>query len=328
MSAGPVRLLWILAAISAGGLGIDLASRGPGPSDVLVALPSTDIGRAPVRPLPFFYDLYTFRAEGGLTTVVAAFAVEAGSLESERVGDNDRYRFSVTLLLADTVLRSVTNRHDSLFVDLPRRMPGEHLLYTHIEVQAPPSRSIRQSVFMIDATEAGTGQMYWEYMQIPDYSGTELMLSDVALGQPDAETGWERGGATLALLPTHQLPSREFDVYYEIYNLPAGNPYTTEITVERVAGSPGETAEGREPVRLRFAGESTATAGGTLPELRRLVTPFAKGSYRITVTIEDQTTGETASRSRTFEVHSSGHGATMVPALQVTPMKRGKREHG
>jgi len=322
MSPGPVRLLWMLTAISAGGLGFEVASREPGPSDVLAALPSTDIGRGSVRPLPFFYDLYTFRAEGGRTTVVAAFAVEAGELDTERVGDNNRYRFSVTLLLADTALRSVTNQHARVFVDLPRRLRDEHLLYTHIEVQAPPSRAIRQSVFMIDATESGIGQLYWKYIRIPDYSGTELMLSDVALGQPDAQIGWERGGATLALLPTRQLPSRAFDVYYEIYNLPAGNPYTTEITIERVAGSSSEAAEDREPIRLRFAGESTAAADGALPELRRLGTSFAKGSYRITVTIEDLTTGKTASRSRTFEVQTSGRGATMVPALPVAPLKR------
>jgi hypothetical protein len=312
----------MLAAISTGGLGLDVASRGPWPSEVLVAPPSTDIGRGSVRPLPFFYDLYTFRGEGNRTTVVAAFAVEAGELKTERVGDSDRYRFSVTLLLADTVLRSVTNRHDRVFVDLPRGLRDEHLLYTHIEVRVPPSRTIRQTVFMIDATEAGIGQMYWEYIRIPDYSGTELMLSDVALGEPDALIGWEREGATLALLPTRQVPSRAFDIYYEIYNLPAGNPYTTEIMVERVAGSTSDTAEDREPIRLRFAGESTAAADGTLPELRSVGTPFAKGSYRITVTIEDLTTGRTASRSRTFEVQTSGRGATMVPAVQVSPLKR------
>lgn len=322
MSLGPVRLVWMLTAISAGGLGFDVASREPGPSDVFVALPSTDVGRGSVRPLPFFYDLYTFRAEGGRTTVVAVFGVEAGELETKRVGDNNRYRFSVTLLLADTALRSVTNRHDRVFVDLPRRLHDEHLLYTHIEVQAPPSRDIRQLVYMIDATEAGSGQVYWKYIRIPDYSGAELMLSDVALGQPDAQIGWERGGATLGLLPTRRLPSRAFEVYYEIYNLPAGNPYTTEITVERVAGSSSETAEDREPIRLRFAGESTAAADGTLPELRRVGPRFAKGSYRITVTIEDLTTGKTASRSRTFEVQTSGRGATMVPALQVAPLIR------
>lgn len=322
MSAGPLRVLGMLTAILAGGIGVDAASQVPGPADAPVVLPGAGLDRGSARPLPFFYDLYTFRAEGGLTTVVAAFAVETGELETERAGDNKRYRFSVTLVLADTALRSVTNRHDTVFVDLPRRVRDEHLLYTHIEVEAPPSRDIQQRVIMIDATTPGIGQLYWKYIRIPDYSGTELMLSDVALGQPDAQFGWTRGGATLALLPTSQFPSSAFDVYYEIYNLPAGNPYTTEITVERVAGSSEETAEDREPIRLRFEGQSTAAADGTLPELRRVETSLVKGTYQITVTIEDQTTGRTASRSRTFEVHASGRGATMVPALPVTPRKR------
>ena len=227
----------------------------------------------------------------------------------------------MTLELADTALRSVTNRHDTVFADLPRQVSDEHLLYTHIEVQAPPSRDIQQRVTMIDATESGIGQLYWKYTWIPDYSGAELMLSDVALGQPDAKTGWTRGEATLALLPTRQFPSSAFDVYYEIYNLPAGNPYATEIAIEPVAASSTETAEDREPIRLRFVSESAAAADGTLPQLRRVETSLAKGSYRITVTIEDLSTGETAIRSRTFEVHATGHGATMVPAQPVTARK-------
>jgi hypothetical protein len=309
----------MLTVIAAGGFGFDVASQIPGPSDLSGALPSPGIDLDSARPLPFFYDLYTFRAEGGRTTVVAAYAVEAGELESEPADGNRRYRFSVTLVLADTVLRTVTQRHDSVFADLPRELRAGHLLYTHIEVQAPPSGDIQQRVIMIDATAPGIGQLYWRYIRIPDYSGKELMLSDVALGQPDARHGWKRGAATLALLPTGQFPSSAFDVYYEVYNLPAGHPYTTEIEIERAAGRSGEAAVDREPIRLRFAGESTAAADGTLSELRRVETSLAKGSYRITVTITDQRTGRTASRSRTFEVHATGRGATMIPALQVTP---------
>lgn len=321
MSAGPRQLVWLLTVISAGGLGFDVAAQVPGSSDMSVAQPGTGSDRGSVQPLPFFYDLYTFRAEGGRTTVVAAFAVEAGNLETESVGANKRYRFSVTLELADTALRSITNRHDTVFVDLPRRLRDDHLIYTEIEVEARPSRDIKQRVIMIDATTPGIGQLYWKYFPIPDYSGSALMLSDVALGQPDEQSGWTRGGATLALLPTSQFPSSAFDVYYEIYNLPVGHPYTTEIMIERFAGMFEETVEEREPVRLRFAGQSAA-ADGTLPELRRVETSLSKGSYRITVTVEDLSTGRTASRSRTFEVTASGRGATMVPALPVTPRKR------
>ncbi|MFC1660822.1 hypothetical protein ACFL3S_05120 [Gemmatimonadota bacterium] len=322
MSAGRLLLIWTFTAIVVGGFGFDAGSQVAGPSDILVGPPSSGVDGGRARPLPFSYDIYTFRGEGGRTTVVAAFGVEAGELETKRVGASKRYRFSVNLVLADTVLRSVTNRHDTVSAMLPRRVRDEHLLYTHIEVQAPPSDDIQQRVTVIDATEAFIGQMYWKYTRIPDYSGTELMLSDVALGQPDVPTGWTRGEATLALLPTNQFPSSAFDVYYEIYNLPVGNPYTTEVTVERVEGISSETAEGREPIHLHFTGESAATADGTLPELRRVGTSLEKGSYRITVTIEDLRTGKTASRSRTFGIKTSWRGATMVPAHQVQ-LRRG-----
>jgi len=322
MSAGTHILSWAFTAILLGGLGFDVASQATGSPDMLVALPSTGIDRSPVGPLPYFYDLYTFRGDGGQTTVVAAFAVAAGNLKTESVGANKRYRFSVTLVMADTVLRSVTNRHDTVYAELPRRVRGEHLLYTHIEIQAPPSNHIQQRLTMIETMEVGIGQLYWKYTSIPDYSGTELMLSDVALGQPDATTGWTRGEVTLALLPTNHLPSSAFDVYYEIYNLPVGNPYTTEVTVERLVGSRGERAEDHEPIRLRFTGESAATADGILPELRRVESSLGKGSYRITVTIQDQSTGETASRWRTFVILSSGPGATMVPALPAQSWKK------
>src|SRR5687768_17492316 len=62
---------------------------------------------AEVRPLPFFYDLYTFRGDGGETDIVAAFAVPAGRLESESEEGRTRYRFDVTLVLADTALSTL-----------------------------------------------------------------------------------------------------------------------------------------------------------------------------------------------------------------------------
>ena len=86
--------------------------------------------------------------------------------------------------------------------------------------------------------------------------------------------------------------------------------------------------QGREPIHLHFTGESAATADGTLPELRRVGTSLAKGSYRITVTVEDLRTGKSASRSRTFQIQDSWRGATMVPGHQVQPRLSETREPG
>ncbi|GMV04534.1 MAG: hypothetical protein AMXMBFR53_08140 [Gemmatimonadota bacterium] len=269
---------------------------------------------AAFRPLPFFYDLYTFRGDDRQTTVVAAFAVPAGRLERERE-DGVRYRFDVTLVLADTALRSVFRTDDSVFVAVPRSLPGDHLLHTHIEVQAPPSSTTVQRVVMTDATTPGIGQLYGAPFPIPDYSGSQLMLSDIALGRPEAGGGWTRGDVTLALLPTSQLPASSFDVYYEIYNLPKEHRYSTEIAIERLDGSGSGKREEAGKVLTRFSGEAMPQADGSVRELRRVETSLPKGRYRLTVTVRNDNTGTTASRSRPFQVSGRGRGATMVMAL-------------
>jgi hypothetical protein len=267
------------------------------------------------RPLPFFYDLYSFRGSGDSTAVVAAFAVPSGSLNREGVSGGTRYRFDVSLVVADTALRTVYRSDDSVVVHLPRRPPRGHLLSTHVGVQAPPSGTTVQRVIMTDATTPGIGQLYTSSFPIRDYRGSHLMLSDLALSQPDAGFGWKRGPATLALLPTSHFPRSSFDVYYEIYNLPSGNRYSTEISVERIADGRGRPVHDDRPVRVRYSGESIADAEGTLAELRYVDASVGIGRYRIMVTVTDEGSGESVSRSRLFQVSRWAPGATLVPAL-------------
>lgn len=267
------------------------------------------------RPLPFFYDLYTFRGPSGSTTVVAAFAVPAGRLEREEHDGEVRYRFDVTLVLTDTARHAVSRTDDSVYVGLRRPLAGEHLLHTHIEVEAPPSGTTLQRVIMTDATRPGIGQLYGSAFPIPDYSGDGLMLSDIALGQPEAAAGWQRGDVTLALLPTSQLPESSFDVYYEVYNLPAGDRYVTELSIEQVGERTGRHADEDTSVRTSFSGIAATGADGSLPELRRVDATLAPGRYRLSVTVTDQDTGARVSRARGFRVQGWGRGATLVPAL-------------
>jgi hypothetical protein len=268
-----------------------------------------------IRPLPFYYDLYTFRGENGQTTVVAAFAVPAERLQRERDDQGVRYRFDVTLVLSDTAIRSVTRTDDSVFVSVPYPLAREHLLFTHVELQAPPSASTLQRVVMTDATTPGIGQLYDSPFPIPDYTGTHLMLSDIAMGQPGVRGGWRRGDVTLALLPTSQFPGSSFDVYYEIYNLPFGHRYDTEISIESIDESDAARPAEDPPVRTRFFGHSAAGTDATQIELRRVEASLGRGRYRLTVRVTDEVSGQVASRSRIFRVRGGGRGATMVPAL-------------
>jgi hypothetical protein len=263
--------------------------------------------------LPFFYDLFTFRGTGSQTDVVAAIAVPAGGLRRENIDNQTRYRFDVRFVLADTVRRTVFRSDDSVFVMLRRPLDTEHLLHTYVEVQATPSVAVWQRVIVFDATRPGVGQLYHSSFPIPDYSGTGLMLSDIAFGLPGATEGWRRRGVTLALLPTSQFPESSFDVYYEIYNMPTGTPYQTELAIESLDRSNDEDAI----VRTLFSSESTAGSDGTVGELRRVESALPKGHYRLTITVRDQMNGRTASRSRLVEVSGWERGETLVPALPL-----------
>jgi hypothetical protein len=293
----PAALIW---AVAFGWDGVDVARPA-----------SVEPAATPVRPLPFFYDLYTFRNEGGGTAVVASIAVEARRLQRESFQGLSRYRFDVRFVLADTVTRVVSNTEDSVYLSLPAPLTGEHLVHTYVEVTADPSESTLQRLVVTDATRPGTGQLYSSAYPIPDYSGDELMLSDVAFGLPDATGGWTRRGVTLALLPTSQFPSSAFDVYYEVYNLPRGRPYETEVSIQSL----DEDDEAAPPVRAIFSGDSMADDDGTSSELRRLESALPRGNYRLTVTVRDRVSGAVASSSRDFDVREWGGGATLVEAM-------------
>ena len=106
------------------------------------------------RPLPFFYDLYTFRGSEDSTTIVATIAVPVGELRRERSQNQVNYRFDLRLVLADTARRSVSNTEDSVFLSVPRPLRRQHLLHTHVEVHALPSSTTVQRLVVTDAAKA------------------------------------------------------------------------------------------------------------------------------------------------------------------------------
>lgn len=293
-------------------LALCLFTAAPAAGQVLDREPAT-----PLEPgnLPFFYNLYTFRGGAGSTLVVGSFAVPAGQLEGRRRDGEVRYRFDVSLVLADTAAGSIHRSDDSVFVASPRPVGGDHLLFTYVEAEAPPSRTVIQRAVMTDANAPGMGQLYQSSLWIPDYSGSRLMLSDIALGQPGGTGGWRRGDIGLALFPTSRFPASAFAVYYEIYNLAHENRYTTELRVDPVDETGELTGDDDEALVLRFAGDADTGPDGVVQELRDVTGSLGTGLYRLTVLVTDEETGETASRSRTFHVRGWDPGATLVTAL-------------
>ena len=147
--------------------------------------------------------------------------------------------------------------------------------------------------------------------QIPEMRSFVIVVLGGLGSLPGANVGWRRRGVTLALLPTSQFPESSFDIYYEVYNLPAGNQYETEISIQRVR----ESDEEEPSVRTLFSGTSSAGDDDSFGELRHVESALERGRYRLTVTVQDLASGQIAERSRFVDVRGWARGATLVPAM-------------
>ena len=258
------------------------------------------------KELPFYFDLYTFRADQGRTAVLAAVAVSAERLNRPARFENAQYRIDISLILADTATKRVIRQDDSVMLGTLRALGANDLFRLHVEVAAPPSPSTVQRVIVSDPTEPGIGQLYGGPFPIPDYSGPKLMLSDIVLAEPGVSGQWQRGEVALALVPTGYFKGGSFNVFYEIYNITPNAQYSTEIEIEPMRRSAGDKIKGlfggKNKMTLRFEGAATNVHDTALQELRRVEAPLPPGQYRLRVMVKDLETQQTARSERGFAV--------------------------
>jgi tetratricopeptide (TPR) repeat protein len=258
------------------------------------------------KELPFYFDLYTFRADQGRTDVLAAVAVPAERLNRPARFDGGQYRIDISLILADTASKRVIRQDDSVSLGTLPAFGANELFRLHVELAAPPSPSTVQRVIVSDPTEPGIGQLYGGPFPIPDYSGNQLMLSDIVLAEPGISGQWHRGEVALALVPTGYFKGGSFNIFYEIYNIAPNAPYSTEIEIEPMRRSAGEKIKnlfgGKSKMTLRFEGAATNVHNAALQELRQVEAPLPPGQYRLRVTVKDLETQQTARSERLFAV--------------------------
>lgn len=283
---------------------LDRASMSAEYREVAFDLLATD-SDAPkfTKDLPFYFDLYTFRAPEGRTNVVAAVAVPVERLQKSDVAFNPAYRVDLSLILVDTATRKVIRQDDSVAIAATRAFKNDDLFRMHVEVAVPPSSTTLQRVIVSDPSEPGVGQLYGGPFPIPDYSVQKLMLSDIVLAEPGVEGKWRRGDAALALVPTGRFKGGSFRVFYEVYNIPQNTPYTTEVEIEPIQKSAGQRIKdlfgGKNNLSFRFDAVAMDVKNGTLQELRQVNVPFGPGRYRMRISLKTAA-GEIARGERVF----------------------------
>ena len=271
-------------------------------TEAVSALVRRDVGRALrtdtdaprfAHEIPFHYDLYTFRGPGGSTELVAGIGVPLARIPA------DDTPLQLSLALVDTARYTAATAGTAVSVpaDRPAR---DALLRASLAVRATPAPAAAYRVSVRDARSAA-GMTYGGTLSVPDYSGRALQLSDIVLAEPDSSGSFVRGPHRLALAPTQVFPGGRFRVFYEVYNLPAGTPYRTEIRIRPARRGVFARLFGRgDPVGLRFEEVAPESVGATHYQLRDVSAPLGAGEYIMHVRIR---TGALAvERTRRFTV--------------------------
>jgi len=260
------------------------------------------------RPIPFWFDLFSFRTPFGRTDLTAAFAVPADAIAAAEQGDAWVYPLEISVILLDTLQGTVTRR-DTLREMVTARLLGSgEFLRPHVVV---PVVASEHTVFrvVVRSPIVGTGSVYAGATRIRELGGPGLLVSDLVLAEPDSTGDWVRGNRRLALtLPRRFRPGRPFRLFYEVYNLGAGAAYGThlEVAPAQSGGLFGRLRSllgfGAARVDLRFEDRAAPGPDGVVQEMRDLGSDLPPGVYRMRVTVTDNATGETAVTETIFEV--------------------------
>lgn len=249
--------------------------------------------------LPFAWDLFAFRGAGGRTDLSLPVLVEADSL-SPVTGQGGRpaYALALSVFVMDTI-RGTVARADTVVsyaADQPLA-PGDGIVAA-VNIPVTPTDDAVQRIVVRDGRLRTRGELQGRHIHVPSFAGDSLQLSSIVLGVPGREGNWRRGETSLTALPTGDVPGGEFLVFYEVYNLPAGAPYRTELSV-----TPEDRNRlARAVVQLTFQDVARTDRNGVLQELRSIDTQLRPGLYRLRVRLTSIDTGAETSTERLFRV--------------------------
>lgn len=275
----------------------------------LAALSGESYGPRFAEELPFHYDLFTLRGADGLTEVTAAIAVPADALEPRREAGRNVYALRLTLTLFDPGTGTAASADTLLQFGSSEPVRAGAYVRSHLRLDVQPNPNARYRLTVVNPNAESTGRSYAGRFSVPDYGNPDqLMISDVVLSAPDTAGAWIRGNARLALVPPRFFPrSQPFTLFYEVYNLPEGAPYRTEILIEPVQGG-GLLRRilplgSRNRIRLEFEGHARLAAPGTVQELRRISGDVRPGRYRVRITVTDLAADRSATREKEFVIY-------------------------
>ncbi len=269
-------------------------------------------------PLEYAFDAVTFRTDNGATELDLSYSIPVWQFGEVSDGRGNRTRLAHLVTLRDsTMTPQFTHEFGFGPFDRPKRVMAASQVkvpvYTLPEsVVAPPGR-FTLAVQVRDETSQRIG-VYRKPVTLSDYSGEELLISDLKLATLIAPSGVQgpfvRKGLNITPNPGRlYIRGSPVYVYYEIYNLGLDEEKRTEYEIlyeirplERNETRSWSARRQRDmqAVMMAFAGEGFSTEDHEYTSLDTSGLPA--GEYVLTVTFTDLNAESSVSKSVNFLV--------------------------
>lgn len=230
------------------------------------------------------------------------FAIPGARLRPVESGGSFTYPLSLRLMVFDSA-NSLVASVDTVRVFRSRDPLGEGSFLTEQLVARVVPGTFRYH-FVVEEVQRDAGAIVAATsVQVPRFDAG-FAVSDVVLGREGSGLVWRAPDGVVPLNPLRRYAEGgTATLYYEIHGLPAQARVTTRVAV-RVAG-------GRSLLRRLFGGGSgadlsyvtvTERSGRALVRQTIALTGLRRGRYEIVVTLTDQGSGNSITRTAPFEV--------------------------
>ena len=270
------------------------------------------------EPLEYAFDAVTFRTDNGATELDLSYTIPVWQFGDVSDGNGTSTMLEHHVTLRDSTM-SPKFTHEFGFgpFDRPERKLAEGQVqvpvYTLPASVEAPSGHFTLAVQVRDETSGRIG-IYRKPVTLADYSGDELLISDLKLStaiEPSSvQDPFVRNRLNITPNPGRlYVRGRPVYVYYEIYNLGLDQDRKSSFEIyyeitpadreEPLAWS-ARRQEDMQTVMMTFAGEGYSAADREYTALDTSDLPA--GEYVLSVTLMDQHSGQTVSKTTNFLV--------------------------